>query len=68
MSQKIKITFVFDSDDMTDEEYYNQPEQEFYITEEMIIDLIDENFDFPNGREILDIDWQTLTVEKIWEN
>jgi hypothetical protein len=62
MSQKIKVTFVFESDGMSDEEYYNQTEQEFYITEEMIIDLIEENFIIPKGK---DIDYQTLTINKI---
>jgi hypothetical protein len=62
MSQKIKVTFVFESDNITDEEYYNQPEQEFYITEEMIIDLIEDYRVIPEGFEI---DLDTLTINKI---
>jgi hypothetical protein len=62
MSQKIKVTFVFESDDITDEEYYNQPEQEFYITEEMIADLIENYMVIPEGFEI---DLGTLTIYKI---
>jgi hypothetical protein len=62
MSQKIKVTFVFESDNITDEEYYNQPEQEFYITEEMIIDLIEDYMVIPEGFEI---DLDTLTINKI---
>jgi hypothetical protein len=62
MSQKIKVTFVFESDNITDEEYYNQPEQEFYITEEMIIDLIEDYMVIPKGFEI---DLDTLTINKI---
>jgi hypothetical protein len=62
MSQKIKVTFVFESDDITDEEYYNQPEQEFYITEEMIADLIEDYMVIPEGFEI---DLGTLTIYKI---
>jgi hypothetical protein len=62
MSQKIKVTFVFESDNITDEEYYNQPEQEFYITEEMIIDLIEDYMVIPEG---IEIDLDTLTINKI---
>ena len=62
MSQKIKVTFVFESDNITDKEYYNQPEQEFYITEEMIIDLIEDYMVIPEGFEI---DLDTLTINKI---
>jgi hypothetical protein len=62
MSQKIKVTFVFESDNITDEEYYNQPEQEFYITEDMIIDLIEDYRVIPEGFEI---DLDTLTINKI---
>jgi hypothetical protein len=62
MNQKIKVTFVFESDDITDEEYYNQPEQEFYITEEMIADLIEDYMVIPEGFEI---DLGTLTIYKI---
>jgi hypothetical protein len=62
MNQKIKVTFAFESDDITDEEYYNQPEQEFYITEEMIADLIEDYMVIPEGFEI---DLGTLTIYKI---
>ena len=62
MSQKIKVTFVFESDNITDEEYYNQPEQEFYITEEMIADLIEEYMVIPEGFEI---DLDTLIIYKV---
>ena len=37
---KIRITYIVDSDDMSDDEFDNQEEQYFTVNESMIKDLI----------------------------
>jgi hypothetical protein len=39
----INIKYIIDGDDMTDEEYENQEEREFIVTEDMLYDLVNEH-------------------------
>lgn len=48
----IKVEYRFESDEMSDEEYNNQEEQEFIITEDMIDQLIMMYTDIPKGYDI----------------
>lgn len=48
----IRVEYRFDSDDMSDEEYGDQEEQEFIITKDMIIDILERNVEIPAGKEI----------------
>ena len=43
MKNKIKVTYYIDNDIMTDDEFQNQEEKEFIITEQMIYDLVMQN-------------------------
>lgn len=54
---KIRITYIVDSDDMSDDEFDNQEEQYFTVNESMIKDLIMKEF----GYDSIDI----LAMEKI---
>lgn len=54
---KIRITYIVDSDDMSDDEFDNQEDQYFTVNESMIKDLIMKEF----GYESIDI----LAMEKI---
>lgn len=47
----VKVEYYFESDEMTDDEY-NEQEREFIITKEMIIELIMEHVEIPEGMEI----------------
>lgn len=59
----IKINYVIERDDMTDEEYENQEEQEFIVTEDMLYELVKENISLGKGEEIC---WENfyVTLEK----
>lgn len=48
----LKVEYIFISDEMSDEEYSNQNDNIFYITEEMIYDLVREKVKIPEGFEI----------------
>jgi len=48
----IKVEYIVDEDDMTDEEYENQEEKTFIITEDMIIEFMEDNISIPKGHEI----------------
>ena len=50
--QDIKVEYRFESEDMTDEEYKDQDEQTFIITQDMIYELVRQNIILPNGKEI----------------
>ena len=54
---KIRITYIVDSDDMSDDEFDNQEDQYFTVNESMIKDLIMKEF----GYDSIDI----LAMEKI---
>lgn len=43
VKKEIKITFMIDNDNMTDEQYENQQEQTFIITEDEIKEMIMDN-------------------------
>ena len=43
MKKGIKVTFMIDKDSMSDEEYENQEEQTFIITEDEIKEMIKDN-------------------------
>jgi len=54
----IKVTYIVDNDTMTDDEYENQQNKEFIITEQMIYDFITQNdtkIQLYDTIEILDI-------------
>jgi hypothetical protein len=55
--EKIRITYIVDSDDMSDDEFDNQEDQYFTVNESMIKDLIMKEF----GYDSIDI----LAMEKI---
>ena len=42
----IKIEYLIDRDDMTNEEYENQEEREFIVTKDMLYDLINAHVEF----------------------
>jgi hypothetical protein len=48
----LKVEYIVDRDDMTEEEYQAQEEREFFVTKEMIMFLVEEYADF-NPREYL---------------
>jgi len=39
----IKINYIIEKDDMTDEEYENQEEREFIVTKDMLYELVNEH-------------------------
>jgi len=50
--QDIKVEYRFESDDMTDEEYDDQDEQTFIITQDMIYELVRQHVKIPEGKGI----------------
>ncbi len=52
MKPMMKIDYRYDSDEMTDDEYADQEEKIFIVTEEMVRELIMEHTDIPKGTEI----------------
>jgi hypothetical protein len=63
MSKKIlKVEYILDGDEMSDEEYENQKEKEFFITEDMIIDLMKESITLKRGQYICE---DNLFITKI---
>jgi hypothetical protein len=47
---------------MTDEEYSNQETKKFVITKDMIIEMIEQNVEFPEGMEL---DWENIYISKL---
>jgi hypothetical protein len=45
----LKVEYIVDRDDMTDDEYQEQEERVFFVTKEMIMELVEENADFNSG-------------------
>jgi hypothetical protein len=45
----LKVEYIVDRDDMTDDEYQEQEEKVFFVTQEMIMALVEENGDFNPG-------------------
>jgi len=50
--QDIKVEYMYTSEDMTDEEYNDQDEQTFIITQDMIYELVRQHVKIPEGKEI----------------
>ena len=50
--QDIEVEYMFTSEDMTDEEYDDQDEQTFIITQDMIYELVRQHVKIPEGKEI----------------
>jgi hypothetical protein len=48
----IKVEYMFNSEKMSDQEYSDQDDKTFYITKEMIYDLVRKNVQIPEGFEI----------------
>lgn len=48
----IKIEYLIEDPNMSDDEYENQEFKDFYITEEMLYDIVCENTDLKPGQEI----------------
>lgn len=46
----IEVEYLVTTDVMTDEEFMNQEERKFIITDKMIMDLIEEHGDIRRGR------------------
>ena len=53
----IKIEYRLESDLMTDEEYENQEEKTFIVTEEMLYNLVEENVILEEGYSIDDVNF-----------
>jgi hypothetical protein len=45
----LKVEYIVDRDDMTDDEYQAQEEKVFFVTQEMIMLLVEEYADFNPG-------------------
>ena len=54
----VKIIYTLDNDNWTDEDYYNQEEQTFVITEDMIKELINNNVKIESESYISDLSIQ----------
>ena len=48
----LKIIYIFDNDEMSDEQFENQPDRTFVLTEEMIIDVMEKYVDLKKGDSI----------------
>ncbi len=48
----IKVEYIINGDDMSDEEYEDQEEKTFTVTEDMIIEFMEDNISIPKGHEI----------------
>jgi hypothetical protein len=58
----IEVEYYYENDDMTDEEYSNQETKKFVITKDMIIEMIEQNVEFPEGMEL---DWENIYISKL---
>ena len=56
----ITIEYMFEGDNMTDEEFENQDDKVFEITKDMIYELIMQNVEIPEG---LELDWENIFVK-----
>jgi hypothetical protein len=52
MKPVLKVQFFIENDKMTDEEYQNQDEKEFIITESMIRDIVEQNVELGKGNRL----------------
>jgi hypothetical protein len=57
----LKVEYIVDRDDMTDDEYQEQEERVFFVTQEMIMALVEENGDIKPGEYLCN---QNLYITK----
>lgn len=48
----LQIIYILDNDDMTDEQFEDQPDRTFVLTEEMIIDVMEKYVQLKKGDTI----------------
>ena len=63
MTQVLKLTYIVDNESMTDEEFENQEEREFFVTSEMLVRLIENNDMNLNPDD--EINWNYVSIEKL---